>query len=130
MLMKPIILTGKIVHGKELGRTVGMPTANLMVESGEMPASGVYATRIIIEGETFPSITNIGTRPSVDEDKSITVETYILDFSRDIYGKKVSLEIHEFLRPIQQFANLEEVRNQVEKDVKELKKYLDMGGVK
>ena len=120
-----MILKGEVVHGKALGRTVGMPTANLKVSVGTLPENGVYATRITIDGQKYLSVTNIGSRPSVDENEQVTVETYILDFDEDIYGKKVELELHQFLRPIQKFNSLEEVFAQVKKDVKEVKKCLD-----
>ena len=119
----PITLIGEVVHGKGLGRTVGMPTANLQVTMGDLPATGVYATRIQIDGEIYNSITNIGRRPSVDADRNITVETYILDYQEDIYGKKVVLEICHFLRPVIRFQSLEEVREQVERDIVGAKKY-------
>ena len=121
-----MILKGEVVHGKALGRTVGMPTANLKISEGALPENGVYATRIIIDGQIYSSVTNIGSRPSVDDNEQVTVETYILDFDKDIYGKKVELELHQFLRPIRKFNSLEEVFTQVKKDVKEVKKYLDM----
>lgn len=120
----PRILTGKIVHGKGLGRTVGMPTANLCISDEELPEVGVYATKVKIGGKVFGSVTNIGRRPSVDHDKHITVETYILDFDEDIYGEIVELEVIKFLRPVQKFQNLKEVREQVKRDIEETKKYL------
>ena len=107
------------MHGKALGRTVGMPTANLKIIDKELPKSGVYATRIHIGEEIFPSVTNIGTRPSVDSAENITVETYIMDFKKDIYGEKVILEVIEFLRPVQKFARLKDVQKHVEKDVRD-----------
>lgn len=125
-MKEPIILKGKIVHGKALGRTVGMPTANLSVEYGEVPENGVYATRIIIGDKTFSSITNIGKRPTVDREQHVTIETYIFDFEQDIYDEIVTLEVHQFLRPIEKFENLQAVKNQVKKDMQEAKKYLDM----
>ena len=123
---QPIILYGEVVHGKALGRTVGMPTANLHISSGELPECGVYATIIRVNEQTYQSVTNIGRRPTVDQENHLTIETFILDFDQDIYGEKVELEVHQFLRPIQKFKNLEQVKNQVKKDVKEAKKYLDM----
>lgn len=123
----PIILTGKIIHGKGLGRTVGMPTANLrFVDMDLLPEEGVYATRIFVNGGWFHSVTNIGRRPTVDSEESITVETYILDFDEDIYGETVELEVRKFLRPIQKFENLEEVHEQVKKDIEQVKNYLDI----
>ena len=122
----PIILTGEVVHGKGLGRTVGMPTANLRVEGDMLPEAGVYATRVKIAGKSYGSVTNIGLRPSVDEDRHVTVESYIMDFREDIYGKQIELEIVKFLRPIRKFQNLEEVSKQVKKDVEEAKIMLDI----
>ena len=120
--MFPIVLKGEVVHGKALGRTVGMPTANLCIEE-KLPESGVYATRIVIDERVFDSITNIGKRPSVDQDDNVTVETYIFDFDEDIYGQTVKLEVCKFIRPVMQFQNLEEVQKQVEKDILEAKSY-------
>ena len=119
----PTILTGKIVHGKGLGRTVGMPTANLeFVNIDLLPEEGVYATRIFVNGQWFHSVTNIGRRPTIDSEESITVETYILDFDEDIYGETVQLEICKFLRPVHRFENLEEVHEQVKKDIEQVNK--------
>ena len=128
--METHILKGKVVHGKALGRTVGMPTANLCVESGTLPKAGVYATKITIGERCFASVTNIGTRPSVDKEETVTVESFILDFHEDIYGEYVTLEICEFLRPIQKFGSLQEVQEQVKKDAEKTKKCLDMGNSK
>lgn len=118
----PVILTGKIVHGKALGRTVGMPTANIEVVDGKMlPECGVYDTRITTAGRRYPAVTNIGTRPSVDDKQHVTVEAHILDFHEDIYGEDVILEVLEFLRPIQKFGSLEEVQLQVAKDIEQVR---------
>lgn len=123
----PIILTGKIVHGKGLGRTVGMPTANLELDGAQvLPETGVYAGSIYVNGEWFASLTNIGGRPTVDREQDITIETYILDFDEDIYGETVELRIDKFLRPIQKFGNLEEVHKQVKKDIKQAKNFLTL----
>ena len=119
--MKPYILKGTIVHGKGLGRTVGMPTANLCVDGQELPEAGVYATKIRIGGAAYESVTNIGNRPTIDTDPTVTVETFILDFKGDIYGEVAELEVLKFLRPIRKYDSLEEVWEQVEKDIEEAK---------
>lgn len=121
-MTNPIILKGEVVHGKALGRTVGMPTANLRVEKAKFPAAGVYATKIRINGKRYGSVTNIGRRPTVDQERHITVECFILDFQGDIYGEQVELEVLKYLRPIQKFENLEAVFAQVKKDIEEAKK--------
>lgn len=120
-----VVLTGKVVHGKALGRTVGMPTANIEVtDKSQLPECGVYATRIKVGEETHLAVTNIGLRPTVDNEQQVTVEAHIVDFEQDIYGQSVELEVHKFLRPIQKFNSLEEVQRQVEKDIEEAKKCL------
>ena len=120
-----IVLTGRVVHGKALGRTVGMPTANIQIQdAGALPECGVYATRIRVEEEVYLAVTNIGTRPTVDNESHVTVEAHILDFDQDIYGQLVELEVYKFLRPIQKFSSLEEVQKQVEKDIEDTKQWL------
>ena len=89
------IISGKVVHGKGKGKTVGMPTANL--EWGEifdLPELGVYASKIQIEDKWYIGVTNVGFRPSVDSEKNITIETFILDFHQDIYGYPILLELY------------------------------------
>lgn len=114
------VMEGEVVHGKALGRTVGMPTINLKVEKGELPPSGVYASNMTIQGRTYRGLTNVGRRPSVDEEKEKTVETYLLHFSSDVYGEYVRLEIDEFIRPIRKFDGIEAVKKQVEEDIKRI----------
>ena len=113
----PLILKGKVVHGKGLGKTVGMPTANLLVTEGNLPKAGVYATKVRVGNQTKYSVTNIGTRPTVDDDCNITVEINIFDFNESIYGENITLEVYKFLRPIVKFHDLQEVQKQVSKDI-------------
>lgn len=113
----PICLTGTVIHGKAKGRTVGMPTANLSVPEGmKLPKTGVYASRVRIGEEIFLGVTNVGTRPSVDDREEITIETLILDFDRDIYEQEIAVELHAYLRPIKRMESLKAVQLQVEKD--------------
>jgi riboflavin kinase/FMN adenylyltransferase len=112
----PHILTGEVVPGRQLGRTIGIPTANLRLPQGLLtPAFGVYACRARVDGETYLAVTNIGTRPTV-EGHHVTVEPWLLDFDGDLYGKQLMLEFHAFLRPEQKFASLEELKAQIQKD--------------
>lgn len=120
------VMIGEVQHGKALGRTVGMPTANLGVADLKlMPPSGVYATLTEVDGEVYKGLTNIGTRPSVDSMSYITIETFLLDFSRDIYGKKLVMEVHLYIRGVQKFDSLDKVQEQVQKDLNQVKEYLD-----
>ena len=114
----PYILIGDVVHGKKLGRTVGMPTINLHIyKTKKRPHCGVYATKVTLEDETYKSATNVGKRPTVDDFDYVTIETFILDFDKQIYGEICVLEVHKFLREVQKFDSLEAVQAQVQKDV-------------
>ena len=123
-MVYPITLIGEVVHGKGLGRTVGMPTANLLVIEGELPEAGVYAGRVEVEGNQYKAVTNIGKRPSVDQDHKVTVESFIMDFEGDLYGRQMKLELVKYLRPVRKFSGLEGVLEQVKKDIAEAKKYV------
>lgn len=121
----PHILTGEVVSGRSLGRTLGTPTANLRIPAGIIcPCHGVYACRALVNGENFAAVTNIGTRPTVSG-THVTVEPWLLDFSGDLYGQRITLEFHKFLRPEQKFATLEELRAEIRKDADQTRKYFE-----
>lgn len=125
LLGHPYLIMGMVMHGKALGRTVGMPTANIgFSDYKQLPALGVYGTLSDIDGKKIKGLTNIGRRPSVDNYSYITVETFLLDFSGDLYDKIITLEVHVFIRGIIKFNNLEEVKAQVNKDIESIRGYL------
>lgn len=113
---KPLhTLSGKVIHGRGIGKLVGMPTANMEVsDESTLPPSGVYITEILLDGQTYYGITNIGTRPTVDNDKEISVETHILNFNEEIYGKSIRIQLFSKLRSQKKFENfsllLEQIR--------------------
>ena len=112
----PHIFTGSVVPGKQLGRRLGIPTANLRLPEGlVVPKFGVYACRVNLEGKYYTAVTNVGTRPTV-EGSGITVEPWILDYSGDLYGKRITLEFYDFLRPEEKFADLEALKTAVHAD--------------
>lgn len=118
----PYVMIGEVQHGKALGRTVGMPTANIGSDDGKLkPPSGVYATSVYVDGELYKAMTNIGKRPSVDDYDYLTIEAFILDFSKNIYGMEVVLEVFKFVRGVQKFDSLEEVQKQVQKDIEKVR---------
>ncbi len=111
-------LSGEVTHGKKIGRTIGIPTANIACDERLiLPKSGVYATRAVIGGRGYPSITNIGDNPTVNQGSDITVETNILDFSGDIYGEKIEVEFLKRIRDEKKFSDLSELKNQINSDI-------------
>ena len=112
----PHILSGQVVAGRQLGRTIGVPTANLRLpEHLAQPKYGVYACNAHVEGHMYPAVTNIGTRPTV-EGHHVTVESWILGFEGDLYGKTLTLDFHKFLRPETKFDSLEQLKAQIQRD--------------
>ena len=120
----PHILTGKVVPGFQLGRKLGIPTANLMLPKElVVPKMGVYACIARVNGGRYPAVTNIGTRPTV-AGIGITVETWILDYSGDLYGKEITLEFYQFIRPEQKFATLESMRQEIFRNAEDAREIL------
>jgi len=110
-------LRGPVVHGRERGRTIGFPTANIQSRTELLPPDGVYATRIILpDRTTHGSITNIGMRPTFAEPER-TIEAHIFDFNRDIYDQEVKLELIERIRPERKFESAAALATQIASDV-------------
>ena len=115
----PHYLTGEVVSGRHIGRSIGIPTANLLIPQGiAVPKFGVYACRVEIDGAVYCAVANVGTRPTVGGHR-ITVEPWILDFEGDLYGKTLTLAFHRFLRPERKFDSLEELRAQIRADAEQ-----------
>ncbi len=111
-------LCGKVVYGRQDGRKMGFPTANMIPpESRVIPPNGVYATITHLEGESYPSVTNIGYAPTFGEN-SKTIETNILGFDREIYGKVISVEFLDTIRFEKKFSSIKELTEQISTDVK------------
>ena len=120
----PYTLTGTVVHGQQLGRRLGIPTANLLLPGGlARPKFGVYACRIGLDGIWYPAVTNIGTRPTV-AGEGITVEAWILDYTGDLYGRSITLEFFKFLRPEQKFPTLEALQAEIRKNAMETRELI------
>ena len=120
----PHILTGRVIHGHQLGRKLGIPTANLRLPEGiVVPKFGVYACRAEVEGQTCLAVTNIGTRPTV-EGHSVTVEPWILDYDGDLYGREITLEFYRFLRPEMKFSDLEALTQEIRRNADQTRQLL------
>lgn len=118
-------LKGKVGHGSNLGQGVNMPTANLVLsESGMcLPKNGVYATYTSVSGKKYPSLTNVGVRPTLNDGRGVQIESHILDFEYDIYGKEIEIEFLFRIRDEKTFSSLNDVKSQVEKDKEKALKY-------
>lgn len=111
-------VTGRVLHGRKIGRTLGLPTINLVPPPEKLlPPNGVYATRTKIDGVFYEGITNIGYKPTVGGETKKGVETYLFDLNQDLYGKEVSVHFCSYARRECKFASLEALKQQIEKDV-------------
>jgi riboflavin kinase/FMN adenylyltransferase len=118
-----------VVRGQGLGRELGFPTANLEISSGRLiPANGVYACLAQLENDPWPSVVNVGVRPTVGATR-LTVEAHLMGFERDLYGSKIGLDFVTRLRDEQTFANLDELVEQIHRDVAQAAEVLDRQGL-
>ncbi len=107
----------RIVHGRKLGRKLGVPTINMLLpEEKLLPPNGVYVTRVVIGEKWYKGVSNVGKKPTVSNENRIGVETYIMDFCQDVYGQTVEVQFLEFLRQEMKFASVEELRYQMNCD--------------
>ena len=121
----PFAIRGRVVHGHQLGRTIGIPTANLLLPKELVsPRFGVYACRAVVDGESYAAVTNVGTRPTVNGE-GVTVEPWILDFEGDLYGREITLEFHRFLRPEMKFPDLAALQAEIRKNAGETRQYFE-----
>jgi riboflavin kinase/FMN adenylyltransferase len=131
MLGREYELDGLVARGDRLGHQIGVPTINLEPENELPPADGVYVTEIEIRsfGRRFPSVSNIGRRPTLYEDYATTIETYVLDFSADVYGEKVRLFFLERLREERKFPSMMDLKAQIQRDVAAAREFFGRRGV-
>jgi len=127
LLGRHVSITGEVTRGRQLGRTLGIPTANVVPDPGRcMPPNGVYVTTASIAGgPPLPAVTNIGTRPTVDDLARPIVETHILDFTDDLYGELVEIALHAPLRPEQRFASIDALVSQIRSDIRATRRYFE-----
>lgn len=117
-------VAGPVVHGAKRGRQIGYPTANVQVwEHQVIPANGIYASWVYVGDERFMAATNVGVRPTFDTD-DITVEPYILDFDRDIYGQEITVTFEKRLRDEARFDSIAALIKQIAADVEDSRAYL------
>jgi riboflavin kinase/FMN adenylyltransferase len=121
---------GRVEHGAERGATLGFPTANLRPQNRVIPRNGVYVTGTLIDGQWRRSITNIGVRPTFTADTEPSVETFVINWSGDLYGDVVRVRFLHRLRDERKFGSLEELKAQIEKDITRAENYFARGGAR
>lgn len=118
LLGYPYTITGIVEHGRQLGRRLGFPTLNVAPQEYKMmPPNGVYAVKVEIDGKEFAGIGNVGVKPTVTNENRMLVESYLFDYHEDAYGKKVSVKLYEFRRPEQKFADVQEMKRCIDRDI-------------
>jgi riboflavin kinase/FMN adenylyltransferase len=118
LLGRPYTLTGTVVQGRQLGRTLGYPTANLATDPVLLiPTPGVYAGTATVAGVIYPVALSIGDNPTIAEGLPVTVEAYLIGYSGNLYGQSLTLTFHRYLRPMLAFATLDDLKAQMAIDV-------------
>jgi riboflavin kinase/FMN adenylyltransferase len=119
LLGTPYCFSAPVLHGKKLGRKLGFPTINQMFPLKMLiPPHGVYITDCIVDGKTYRGVSNVGVHPTVDHDAQVNCETFLLNFSDDIYQKEVKISFLKFLRSEQKFQSIDELCEQIRADIK------------
>ncbi len=125
LMGRPFVLSGEVVTGKQIGRTINFPTVNILPPKGKiLPEAGVYAVYLQLGNKLYPGMCNVGKRPTVDDSGETTVETHVLDFHKNIYGKFVRVHFICKLRDEQKFENLDMLTRRLKLDVQHTKKAL------
>ncbi len=118
MLGSPYFVYGTVVHGNHLGHTIGFPTINQVIPNEKLtPAFGAYASRVLIDGCYYKGISNLGNKPTIKGNHQVGLETYILDYQGDLYGKTLQTELLFFLRPEEKFPSIDALKKQIQDDI-------------
>ena len=116
-------IKGEIIHGKQIGRTLGFPTANIRISYDNDATNGVYAALVRIGDTFYRAMLNIGTRPTIGHGTERFAEAHLFGFSGDIYGQTVTVSLLSYIRPERRFPDIESLRNQLEIDRKAILAY-------
>ncbi|MFI3251223.1 MAG: bifunctional riboflavin kinase/FAD synthetase [Eubacteriales bacterium] len=121
----PHVISNEVVHGNKIGtKTLGFPTVNLQLPDGVIPpAFGVYASRVYVDDQIFIGATNVGIRPTVESEGALSVETFLLDYEGELYGRHIRVEIHQFIRPEKKFDDFPSLSQQIARDVESTRAY-------
>jgi len=126
MLGRPYSLSGKVIAGKKLGRTLGFPTANLNTADAQLPPDGVWVVRALLaDGRSIPSVANLGTRPTVDGISHL-LEVHLFDFNEDLYNQTLEIQFEKFLRPEMNFGSLDPLKSQIQLDTLKAREFFKL----
>lgn len=124
LLGRPYAVTLPVVHGRALGRTWGFPTVNQVLPSARaVPAFGVYASVVFLNGNVHAAVTNVGVRPTVSEEGAVFIETHLLDFERDLYGTEITVSLCHRLRGEEHFPDVDSLKRQIALDIETVRAY-------
>ncbi len=117
LLGRPYSISGTVVEGRKLGRTIGVPTANIQLLTPGVPMTGIFAVKVSLPGNEFEGVASIGFNPTVDAGLPPSLEVHILDFKGDLYGERIAVHFLRKLRDEQKFAGLPQLQEQIQKDI-------------
>ncbi|SEK68413.1 riboflavin kinase / FMN adenylyltransferase [Atopomonas hussainii] len=123
LLDRPFVIAGRVLHGQKLGRTLGVPTANIQLKRLRAPLHGVYVVSVQHEGQVLAGVANIGERPSVAGDGQAHLEVHVLDYAGDLYGQYLPVRFHAKLRDEQKFAGLDALKAAIYADIDAARAY-------
>ena len=121
-----VIVEGVVIGGNRLGRKLGFPTANIAIDDDLAVENGVYSSKVVVEGEEYVAMTNVGVRPSVDGTKRL-LETHLFGFKGLLYGLTLRVELYDKIRDEKKFSSVNELREQIEKDFNKIKELMANG---
>jgi riboflavin kinase/FMN adenylyltransferase len=126
LLGHPYSITGKVIYGRQIGRTLGFPTANIQLQRYVAPISGVFACEALVNGKVYPSVANIGLRPTVDDETPEPIlEVHLFDFDEDIYGHNVKVVFRHKIRDERKFNGLDELKAAIQADSDRARRFFE-----
>jgi riboflavin kinase/FMN adenylyltransferase len=124
LLGYPFFAKSDVIHGNRIGRTMGIPTINMAIPEEKMiPPYGVYITKALIEGDWYQGVSNIGRKPTISGDNALGLETFLLDFDKDVYEENILVEFLGYIRPERKFDSLEALQHQIEQDIEQTRSF-------
>jgi riboflavin kinase/FMN adenylyltransferase len=129
LLGRHYTIEGSVVQGRKRGKGLGFPTANICPDNELIPPHGVYATTVMLDGIAYPSITNIGLRPTFEDSQEVVIEAHVLDFDKDLYGARLRLAFVLRIRDEKKFEGLDALRTQIEADRAQARSLFDRMGL-